>query len=261
MKSLKPLIKWSGGKYDELKIIKQYLPIKYSLYIEPFIGSGALFFDLQPPKSIICDTHIELIDFYNEIKNGNINKIYDFMETNKNDEDTYYNIRDNLKIENSIINASRFYYLRKTCYRGMLRYNKSGKFNIPFGKYKTCNYDILLDSSYEELLKKSIIICGDYKTIFNEYNSEDNFIFLDPPYDSIFKNYGYNDFTEKDHIELSQFFKTTKNKCMLVIGKTDFIVSLYKDYIKYEYTKNYKFKIHSGRINNLNNKHLIICNY
>lgn len=94
---------------------------------------------------------------YQSIKNGDANEIYKFMEENENDEKTYYKIRDEMLVENSLDNAKRFYYQRKTCFRGMLRYNKNGKFNIPFGKYKSINYKNLLDERYTELLKRTDI--------------------------------------------------------------------------------------------------------
>ena len=105
-----------------------------------FIGGGSVFFYLSPKKSVISDVHSELTDFYNEIKNGNSNLIYEFMENHPNEEKTYYQIRDEFKIKSPLDNACRFFYQRKTCFRGMLRYNSKGHFNIPFGRYKTYNF-------------------------------------------------------------------------------------------------------------------------
>ena len=140
--SLKPIVKWSGGKKDELKKILPHIPENYSTYLEPFIGGGAVYFNLNPDKAVISDVHKELVDFYQSIKNGHTNEIYDFMKAHPNEEETYYKVRayDNTDI---LDNAKRFYYLRKTCFRGMLRYNKKGKFNIPFGRYKTYNYETI----------------------------------------------------------------------------------------------------------------------
>jgi len=259
---LKPLIKWSGGKNDEIKHFQKYIPINYNYYIEPFIGGGALYFYLFPKKAVINDVHSELIDFYKSISNGYLNNIYEFMNNNSNDEITYYNIRDNMIINDYIDNAKRFYYLRKTCFRGMLRYNKEGKFNIPYGKYKTINYNELTNKNYEILLKRTEIYNNNFEYIFNNYNDENNFMFLDPPYDSEFTDYGYCKFGKEEHIKLANLFKNTKIKCLMVIGKTNFIEELYKDYIVDEYEKKYKFKLYDNRIGNeINNKHLIIKNY
>lgn len=263
MSHLKPLFKWSGGKSDEIDKFKKYIPdLSNMVYIEPFIGSGAVYFHLNPNKAIINDVHKELIDFYQSIKNGQINKIYEFMESHKNNEIEYYNVRDHLNIENQLDSACKFYYLRKTCFRGMLRYNKKGEFNIPYGRYKTCNFELLKDKRYEELLKRTTILNQDYKEIFKKYNNSDNFIFIDQPYDSKFTDYGYCKFDRDEQIKLNEIFKETDNNCLMVVGKTEFIESLYKDYIVDEYDKKYKFKIKDGRVGNeINNKHLIICNY
>ena len=185
------------------------------VYIEPFIGSGAVYFHLNPNKAIINDVHKELIDFYQSIKNGQINKIYEFMENHKNNEVEYYNVRDHLNIENQLDSACKFYYLRKTCFRGMLRYNKKGEFNIPYGRYKTCNFELLKDKRYEELLKRTTILNQDYKEIFKKYNNSDNFIFIDQPYDSKFTDYGYCKFDRDEQIKLNEIFKETDNNCLM----------------------------------------------
>ena len=259
---LNPLVKWSGGKKDELNKIKEYLPSEYDTYLEPFVGGGALFFNLNPNKAVITDVHSELIDFYKAISNEKSNDIYEFMKENPNEEDAYYKVRNDMIINDYVDNAKRFFYLRKTCFRGMLRYNKKGKFNIPFGRYKTYNYEILKNKEYEKLLKKTEIECKDFSWIFENYNDHNNFMFLDPPYDSEFTDYGYCSFGKEEQNKLAKCFKETKIKCLMIIGKTDFISELYKDYIVDEYDKKYRFKLHSGRVGNeINNKHLVIKNY
>lgn len=262
MSHLKPLFKWSGGKSDEIKLFEKYIPEEYNLYIEPFVGGGSLYFYLNPKKAVINDIHPEVYDFYNNIKKGNILKIYDFLTNHSNTEEEYYKVRDKLNITDDLINASRFYYLRKTCFRGMIRYNKDGHFNIPYGKYKTYNYDILKNNEYEELLKRTKIYNKDYKEIFKKYNNENYFMFLDPPYDSTFSNYGFCDFNQDEQEKLYNCFINTKCKCLMIIGKTEYIENLYNDYIVDEYDKKYKFKLYNKRIdNNINNKHLIIKNF
>lgn len=263
-KHLKPIIKWSGGKKDEIKQFENHIPTDYDTYIEPFIGGGSVFFHISPKKAVISDVHEELIYFYQAIKRGESNEIYKFMEENKNDEETYYYIRDKLETPENLDKAKRFYYQRKTCFRGMLRYNKKGKFNIPYGKYKNCNYEDLLNKDYEDLLSRTEILKAGFEEIFKseEYNKKENFMFLDPPYDSEFTDYGYCNFGKEEHKKLFECFKNTNIRCLMIIGKTDFIVDLYKDYIVDEYDKNYRFKIHSNRVGKeINTKHLIIKNY
>ena len=138
----------------------------------------------------------------------------------------------------------------------------NGKFNIPFGKYKTINYNDLKNKRYEELLKRTEIFNKSFEYVFEKYNDKKNFMFLDPPYDSEFTDYGYCKFGKEEQTKLANLFKQTKIRCLMIIGKTEFIEDLYKDYIVGEYDKKYKFKIHSGRVGDeINTKHLIIKNY
>jgi DNA adenine methylase len=262
LKHLKPLIKWSGGKSDEIKMFEKYFPENYSIYIEPFVGGGSVYFYLNPINAVISDVHTELIDLYKSIGNGKGQDIYEFMKQYPNDENTYYKVRDEMEIKDELDSAKRFYYQRKTCFRGMLRYNKNGKFNIPFGRYKTINYSELLNKDYETLLSRTEILNKGFDYIFENYNHENNFMFLDPPYDSEFTDYGYCQFGKEEQKKLALLFKNTKIKCLMVIGKTKFIQELYDGYIVAEYDKKYKFKLYDNRIGDeINTKHLIIKNY
>jgi len=259
--SLSPLVKWSGGKSDELDSIIPHIP-EFDTYLEPFVGGGALYFHLNPTKAVINDIHPDLIHLYSAVGAGHSPHIKQFMIDHPNNEETYYKVRDEEKNETDLQKACIFYYLRKTCFRGMLRYNKQGKFNIPYGRYKTMNFTDLDNAEYETLLSRTTILNGSFVDIFKNYNSENNFMFLDPPYDSKFTDYGYCSFGKEEHIILANCFKETKIKCLMVIGKTDFISELYAGYIVSEYDKKYRFKLHSGRIGDeINTKHLIIKNW
>jgi len=259
---LKPLIKWSGGKSDEIKMFEKYFPEHYNKYIEPFVGGGSVYFYLNPENAVISDVHIELIDLYKSIGKGKSQEIHEFMKITPNDENTYYKVRDEMKVNDELDNAKRFYYQRKTCFRGMLRYNKNGKFNIPFGRYKTINFNDLLNKDYESLLSRTEILNKEFEYIFENYDDENNFMFLDPPYDSEFTDYGYCQFGKEEQKKLALLFKNTKIKCLMVIGKTPFIEELYSGYIVSEYDKKYKFKLYDNRIGDeINAKHLIIKNY
>jgi len=260
--SLKPIVKWSGGKTDEISKFIKYIPNDIDIYLEPFVGGGAVFFHLNPKKSVINDVHKELVDLYTSIKNGDSQEIYNFMSNNKNTDENYYVVRDKFIINTVLDNAKRFYYLRKTCFRGMLRYNNKGKFNIPFGRYKTYNFEEIKNKEYEKILQNTEIFNHSFEYIFENYNNDKNFMFLDPPYDSEFTDYGYCSFGKEEQKKLAEYFKITKIRCLMIIGKTKFIEELYKDYIVEEYDKKYRFKLHSGRIGDeINTKHLVIKNY
>jgi DNA adenine methylase len=259
---MKPLVKWSGGKTDELEKIKPHIPENYDTYIEPFVGGGAVFFDIMRNKAVINDIHPELINFYQQVKEGNSKRLYDVLKDIPCDENNYYFMRDVFEPENKFEEALKFIYIRKTCYRGMLRYNRNGKFNIPYGRYKTVNFSDLEDEGYGQLLNNTSIHNNDFSYIFENYNSQDNFCFIDQPYDSVFTDYGYCEFKKEDQERLANHFKNTNIKCLMVVGETDFIKQLYDGYIVETYPKKYKFKLHSGRIgDDIDNNHLIIKNY
>jgi DNA adenine methylase len=272
-KKLKPLCKWSGGKRDEIETFSKFYPKNFNRFIEPFVGGGAVFFDLNfDGPNVINDVHPELINFYKQIKLGNAEKIFEILKTFGSGEYDYYKVRGGGKKlpsdfeifqpKNDIDEAARFLYLRKSCYRGMLRYNKNGKFNVPWGRYKSLNFNDIIDPEYTNLLSKTEIMEGDYKLVFEKYNQPDDFYFIDQPYDSTFNDYGGDNFTKTDQIELFEKFRNTQSKCLMIVGGSDFIRELYGDYIKFEYPKQYAFKIHSGRVGEeINVNHLVITNY
>lgn len=270
---LKPIVKWSGGKRKEIKEFSRFYPQGFKRFIEPFAGGAAVYFNSNfEGDNVINDIHPELINFYKQISLGKSKEIYDIVSNFGTSEEDYYKVRGGSKKfkngseifepKNDVELAARFIYLRRTCFRGMIRYNKQGGFNVPWGKYKNVSFNDLLDENYTKLLSKTEVLNCDYKEIFEKYNSPDNFVFLDPPYDSVFNDYGGDDFTRQNQIELSEIFKTTKNKCMIVIGGSDFIRELYDGYIIHEYPKEYSFKIYGGRVGNeININHLVITNY
>jgi DNA adenine methylase len=261
--NMKPLVKWSGGKSEEISSLERYFPAQYDLYLEPFVGGGSVFFHLQPQRAVISDVHQELVDFYQSIKDHHAQEIYHFMKTHPNTEETYYHVRDKMPILSPLDNAKRFYYLRKTCYRGMLRYNKNGGFNIPFGRYKTIQFEDIQDPAYTALLQRTQIQCCGFAEIFAQYNDPSFFMFLDPPYDSTFTDYGYCQFGKEKHEQLAGCIQNTRTKCLMVIGKTPWIEKLYAGMIVAEYPKQYRFRLHSGRVqaNDMNTTHVVITNY
>jgi DNA adenine methylase len=270
---MKPLCKWSGGKRNEIETFKEFYPKNYKRFIEPFAGGAAVFFDLNHKgENVINDIHSDLINFYRQIKNGHAKEIHNILSGWEINENTYYYVRgggkklpngsDVFKPQNDIERAAQFIFLRRTCFRGMIRYNSNGGFNVPWGKYKSVKFDDLVNEEYTSLLERTTIMEGDYKDVFDNYNDEENFIFIDQPYDSTFNDYGGDNFTRQNQLELFEKFKSSKSKCMMIVGGSDFIRDLYKDYIIYEYPKKYSFKIYAGRIGEeINVNHLVITNY
>jgi len=270
---MKPLCKWSGGKRNEIKLFKKFYPNDFKRFVEPFAGGAAVFFDLNHEgENVINDVHPELVNFYRQMKEGHAHQIHELVTSWGTGEMDYYYVRGGSKKlpkgaevfqpSNDIEEAARFIYLRKTCYRGMIRYNSNGQFNIPWGRYKTVNFDDLIEDDYVDLFSRTIVMEGDYKNVFNEHNGDDNFFFIDQPYDSTFSDYGGGDFTRQDQQDLFEMFSTTNSKCLMIVGGSPFIRELYSDYIKEEYPKKYAFKLHSNRVGDeINVNHLIITNY
>lgn len=236
----KPFVKWAGGKRQLTDILLKNIPEQYDCYIEPFVGGGALFFELLPKKAVISDINFEIINAYHVIKN-NLNELLKSLKKHKNIKEYFYKIRalnpNNLSL---IERASRFIYLNKTCFNGLYRENSRGEFNVPFGNYKKPN---ILDK--ENLTKISEylnsnqikILCQDYKETVMLAQKGD-FIYFDPPYyplnqTSSFTKYSKEDFNKEDQIELSEVFRQLDKKgcyVMLSNSNTEFIKSLYNDY-------------------------------
>ena len=174
----------------------------------------------------------------------------------------YYLLRDmyNGKIDNKYLDATLYYFINKTSYSGMLRFNSKGEYNVPFGRYKNFNIHSISAEHYD-LLKRTEITNVDYSEVFSNCSTKD-FVFLDPPYDCIFTNYGNdenNDFTAEKHVKLAQDFRNLSAKSLMIIGKTHLTEQLYKPYIKAEYSKKYAVNIRNRFKSE--SSHLIITNF
>ena len=280
------MIKYRGGKTKEIPKFEKYIPNDFDTYYEPFFGGGAVFFHLQPKKAVISDINEKLINFYLEMQQEysaarkELNYLQTLYEKNqkiykelkirypdkhiKNENEIlYYKIRDifNGKIKSDFMSSVIYFFINKTAYSGMIRYNASGEYNVPFGRYQNFNTN-LITQEHSELLKKANIFKGDYSIAFDMATKND-FMFLDPPYDCIFNDYGNiefkNGFGEKEHRRLAAAFKELKCKAMMIIGKTPLTEELYDDYIKDEYFKSYAVNIRNRF--KAEAKHIIVTNY
>lgn len=284
---MKPLLKYRGGKSREIKEFIHFLPKHYDRYVEPFAGGASLFFYLEPSRAIINDINPQLIDFYTSVRDNydqlkaelsgleceyrsnqceyeNAKKSApstDCSVKNKN-EALYYRIRDmyNNKIEKEHLDATLYYFINKLSFSGMLRFNSKGEYNVPFGRYKNFNTEPI-SKDCQRLLQRTEILQLDYSEIFKRC-TEDDFVFLDPPYDCIFTDYGnihQDDFSRESHIILANEFKKLPARTMMIIGKTDFIEELYQPYIMGQYSKQYAVNIRNRFKSK--SEHLIITNY
>ena len=234
----KPFLKWAGGKKQMISDILKFAPKNFNKYIEPFIGGGAVYFNLNHPQSIISDLNEELVITYKQVKE-NIGEVIDILEKYNNTEDFYYKTRalDVNKLSYSE-RAARLIYLNKTCFNGLFRVNKKGEFNVPYGKRSGSflNKENLIGASH--YLQDTEIYHSDYKSVLKKFAKKGDFIFLDPPYQPVgkfsdFKRYTKEFFYENDQIEIAELFKELTNKgCYVMLTNSDhpFILDLYKDF-------------------------------
>lgn len=283
---MKPLVKYRGGKSKEIPHLIKHIPKYSGRYIEPFFGGGALFFHLAPKQAIINDINSKLMSFYLGVKNNfetlkdelsEIEKLYSInrrkfeelksktpdKRVDDENEPLYYQIRDmfNDLAEKKYSDALLYFFINKTAYSGMIRYNAKGEFNVPYGRYANLN-TTLVTKAHNKLLTNTEIFNLDYSEIF-KMTEEDDFMFLDPPYDCVFSDYGNvehkNGFNENNHIELANQYKQLKCKALMVIGRTPLTEKLYGDMIVDEYGKSYAVNIRNRFKSEAS--HILISNY
>lgn len=371
---MKPLIKYTGGKYKEYDSFKEHIPKEINNYYEPFFGGGGVMFRLLEDNKIkgsinVSDISEDLIEFYNSVGKEEIktevkkieeawesihnisndfckkfealffdvilgkknikefindklkeeikvsfekhpdilkinyhgfslsNRIYDsifdktkkFIKKSVKDDDKYvscksletsihqgfyFTIRDMYndwltgnKDKYTIYERSaQWFYIREFCFGAMFRFGKNGKFNIPYGGYVynsknfSAKVNNLLSEETKEIFKRIKFDICDFEKALEKKYEEDDFIFLDPPYDSIFSEYDNNSFSREDHKRLHDVLENTKCKWLMVIGKTDFIYNLYKGFNITEYNKTYMYQAR-GEYESKHTSHLIIKNF
>lgn len=279
---MKPMLKYRGGKSKEIKFYEKYFRIEYDRYFEPFFGGGATYFYFEPNKAVINDLNNKLISFYNDVKYnfnqlklelGQLQYIYEQnqleFETLKkcnpnkkihnNNEDLYYEMRKEFNYPSGkYLHGTVYYFINKTAYSGMIRYNKKGEFNVPYGRYKNFNTNLITNKHYE-LLKNTEIYNLDYVKIF-EMATPNDIMFLDPPYDCVFNDYGNDDgFNEEDQRRLAEEYKNLNTRALMIVAKTPLTEELYSKFIVEEYDKNYAVNIRNRFKSEA--KHIIIKNY
>lgn len=241
----RPMLKWAGGKRQLLEQFEGMYPRalkenKIKKYVEPFVGGGAVFFELASrydfEKIILNDINEELILTYRVVQSSVEELIRKLKELEERflpldiegRKEVYYKIRTRFNEEKKIIDynklnkeaiehAGHFIFLNRTCFNGLYRQNRKGEFNVPIGRYKNptiCDEDNLRAAN--TLLKKAILLCDDYR-ITEEHIDETTFVYLDPPYrplnkTSSFTSYSKDDFGEEDQIDLADWFRKLDSK-------------------------------------------------
>ena len=239
---VKPFLKWAGGKRQLLPEIRKHIP-EFTTYIEPFVGAGAVLFDLQPRSAIVSDYNRQLILTYMAVRDHG-EAVTKKLAAHKENycEEYFYRIRSLDREKESFERlsdadlAARFIFLNKTCYNGLYRVNSRGLFNVPFGRYKNpaINEEATLRAVGEYFREADIrILHEDFETTALQAEKSD-FIYFDPPYHSPgnanFTRYQADGFTEAEQVRLSKCFarlSRLKIRCLLSNSDTDFIKKLY----------------------------------
>ena len=177
-------------------------------------------------------------------------------------EELYYHMRELFNHpDGSYLDGVLYFFINKTAYSGMIRYNNNGEYNVPFGRYPNLNTR-LVTQQHSDLLQGAELFSLDYSKIF-EMAREDDFIFLDPPYDCVFNDYGnidmMNGFDESEHRRLAADFRNLPCRALMIIGKTSLTEELYGDFIFDEYYKNYAVNIRNRFKND--KMHIVVKNY
>lgn len=232
-----PFLKWAGGKRWLVSQYSHLIPQFSGKYIEPFLGSGAVFFHLQPDEAILSDKNGQLIETYEVVRNFP-HALQDRLSAMQLLHNTsyYYRTRETVP-SGKIDRAARFIYLNRTCWNGLFRVNSRGQFNVPVGTKTTVAFPGSALADHSAALKSATIIESDFEVTINKAKKGD-FIFIDPPYTVSHNKNGfikYNDvlFSWADQIRLSEAVRRAATRgAYILVSNADHheIVQLYGDF-------------------------------
>jgi DNA adenine methylase len=247
-RSPRPFVKWAGGKGQLLKALEHHFPHDFRTYYEPFLGGGAVFFHLVKTRhrfsAVLSDINEELITAYRVVKEQ-VKELIQELSNHKAQyhmapKEYYYHVRDALEVTTDIQKAARLIFLNKTCYNGLYRVNKEGKFNVPFGRYKNpkiCDKSNLRTVSKVLNWSKARLLATDFQEATRDAGEHD-FIYFDPPYQPVsdtasFTSYTHSGFPEEEQKRLCRWFRQLdKQGCQIVLSNsnTAVIENLYEGY-------------------------------
>lgn len=270
-----PFVKWAGGKRQLLPQIKERMPEKYNHYYEPFVGGGAVIFELLPANALINDINKALINVYRQICNvpeaflQAVNKLD--KEMWEDGKEYYYLLRDHyndklMKAEFDVELAALFVFINKHCFNGLYRVNVKGLFNVPYNNSRIASVDEKAILEISKYLQDVVIMDGDFETACKGAKNGD-FVFIDSPYAPLnpasFESYTKEGFDIESHQRLANLFHKLTAKgcyCMLTNHNTELINELYGG-------KNYRMDVVSVKrminsdASNRVGEEIIICNY
>ena len=224
---LKPPLKWAGGKRWLVPYLEPlWQAHQQRRYVEPFCGGLAVAFGLQPERALLNDINPHLINFYRQVRRG-----LSFEIKARYQKELFYRHRNRF---NELVGggwaftkeaAQLFYYLNRTCYNGLCRFNRSGKFNVPFGRYKTVNYLNDFEVYRERFLGWSF----ENRDLEELHLEREDFVYADPPYDVEFTTYSAGGFSWDDQVRTAECLAKHRGPVVLSNQATRRIVKLYRE--------------------------------
>lgn len=273
--SVAPFVKWAGGKRQLLPQIKERMPEKYNNYYEPFVGGGAVTFELMPANALINDINKALINAYRQICNAPeaflkaVKKLDAKMW--EDGKEYYYSLRERyndklMKAEYDIELAALFVFINKHCFNGLYRVNGKGLFNVPYNNSRRPSVDEGVIMAVSRYLQGVIITDGDFEEACKDAGKGD-FVFMDSPYAPLnptsFESYTKEGFDIESHKRLAKLFDELTDRgcyCMLTNHNTDLISELYGNKGCRIDVVSVKRMINSDTSNRVGEE-VIICNY
>ena len=291
--TIKPFIKWAGGKSQLLDEIRKKYPPKIERYCEPFVGGGAVMLDVlancKPREVMINDINKELVNTYKQVQR-NIDELIAILEVLQekfwkadieerkiiytSERNRFNELKFATDNKNNVELAALFIFLNKTCFNGLYRVNRDGLFNVPIGSYKfppICDSENLRTIS--KLMKNVIIHCGNYSECYDFIDSQ-TFVYIDPPYrpltvTSSFTSYSENKFGDNEQIELGKFVDKVSSKGATIVlsnsdpknvdDKDEFFDDLYGKYNIQRVSAKRRINSKGDKRNNVNE--LLISNF
>ena len=270
-----PFVKWAGGKRQLLSQIKERMPEKYNRYYEPFVGGGAVTFELLPENALINDINKSLMNAYQQICNEPEKFLQEVAKLDnemwEDGKKYYYSLREHyndkmMKSEYDVELAALFVFINKHCFNGLYRVNGKGLFNVPYNNSRRASVDENVIRGISNYLKGVTIIEGDFE-VACETAVKGDFVFIDSPYAPLnptsFESYTKEGFDIESHRRLAKFYDELTARgcyCMLTNHNTDLINELYRN-------KGYKIDVVSVKrminsdASNRVGEEVIICNY
>lgn len=278
--SVAPFVKWAGGKRQLLPQIKERMPEKFNNYYEPFVGGGAVTFELLPANALINDINKALINAYRQICNAPeaflkaVNKLDEEMLGKRTEvlcKEYYYSLREHyndklMKAEYDVELAALFVFINKHCFNGLYRVNGKGLFNVPYNNSRRASVDKDVIMAISEYLQGVTIIDGDFESACKDAKKGD-FVFIDSPYAPLnptsFEAYTKEGFDIESHKRLAKLFDELTTRgccCMLTNHNTDLINEMYGNKGYRMDVVSVKRMINSDASNRVGEE-VIICNY